>query len=213
MPDLPEALRSLRHRNYRLFCSGQIISLIGTWMQMVALSWLVYRLTGKAAMLGLMTFCNMIPVFLLAPLGGLMADRVPIRRLLLTTQTVAMGLALGLALLTLTHQVRLAHLFLAGLLLGVTNAFDNPARQVFVAETLPRPDLMNAIALNSSMVTGARIAGPALSGVGEGEPLGQGGQIESCRHCLQDCLGGPGKVEVPHPGWPRDKSSSGRLPG
>jgi len=149
----------------RLFCSGQIISLIGTWMQMVALSWLVYRLTGKATMLGLMTFCNLIPVFLLAPLGGLVADRVPLRRLLLTTQAVAMGLALGLALLTLTHQVRMWHLFLSALLLGTTNAFDNPARQVFVGETVPRADLMNGIALNSSMVTGARIAGPALAGV------------------------------------------------
>jgi len=165
MAALPESLRSLRNRNYRLFCSGQIISLIGTWMQMVALSWLVYRLTGKATMLGLMTFCNLIPVFLLAPLGGLVADRVPLRRLLLTTQAVAMGLALGLALLTLTHQVRMWHLFLSALLLGTTNAFDNPARQVFVGETVPRADLMNGIALNSSMVTGARIAGPALAGV------------------------------------------------
>ena len=161
----PESLRSLRNRNYRLFCSGQVFSLIGTWMQMVALSWLVYRLTGKATMLGLMTFCNMIPVFVLAPLGGLVADRFPLRRLLLTTQTIAMLLALGLALLTLTHHVRIWHLFLSGLLLGITNAFDNPARQVFVGETVPRPDLMNGIALNSSMVTGARIAGPALAGV------------------------------------------------
>ena len=165
MIDFPEALRSLRHRNYRLFCSGQIISLIGTWMQMVALSWLVYRLTGQAAMLGLMAFCNLIPVFLLAPVGGLVADRVPIRRLLLTTQIIAMALAMILALLTLTHQVRMWHLFASALLLGTTNAFDNPARQVFVAEAVPRPDLMNAVALNSSMVTGARVAGPALAGV------------------------------------------------
>ena len=165
MAAFPESLRSLRHRNYRLFCSGQIVSLIGTWMQMVALSWLVYRLTGQAAMLGLMTFCNMIPVFILAPVGGLVADRVPLRRLLLTTQTVAMSLAMALALLTLTHQVKLWHLFASGILLGITNAFDNPARQVFVAETVPRPDLMNGIALNSSMVTGARVAGPALAGV------------------------------------------------
>jgi MFS family permease len=162
---LPDSLRSLRHRNYRLFCSGQIVSLIGTWMQMVALSWLVYRLTGKAAMLGLMSFCNLIPVFILAPVGGLVADRVPSRRLLLTTQTVAMTLALVLALLTLSHQVRIWHLFISALLLGVTNAFDNPGRQVFVARVVPRPDLMNAVALNSSMVTGARIAGPALAGV------------------------------------------------
>jgi MFS family permease len=165
MVAFPESLRSLRQRNYRLFCSGQLISLIGTWMQMVALSWLVYRLTGRAAMLGLMSFCNLIPVFVLAPVGGLVADRVPSRRLLLTTQTVAMGLALILALLTLTHQVRIWHLFLSALLLGTTNAFDNPARLVFVARVVPRPDLMNAVALNSSLVTGARVAGPALAGV------------------------------------------------
>jgi MFS family permease len=162
---LPESLRSLRQRNYRLFCSGQMISLIGTWMQMVALSWLVYRLTGKAAMLGLMSFCNLIPVFILAPLGGLVADRVPTRRLLLTTQTVAMVLALILALLTLTHQVRIWHLFVSALLLGTTNAFDNPGRLVFVARAVPRADLMNAVALNSSMVTAARVAGPALAGI------------------------------------------------
>ena len=165
MSDLPDSLRALRHRNFRLFCSGQMVSLIGTWMQMIALSWLVYRLTGKAAMLGLMSFCNLIPVFLLAAVGGLVADRVPSRRLLLTTQTVAMTLALALALLTLTGHVRMRHLFVCALLLGTTNAFDNPGRQVFVARTVPRTDLMNAVALNSSMVTGARVAGPALAGV------------------------------------------------
>jgi MFS family permease len=165
MPVFPDALRSLRHRNYRLFCSGQAISLVGTWMQYVALSWLVYRLTGKAAMLGLMSFCNLIPVFLLAPVGGLVADRVPSRRLLLTTQTASMVLALVLALLTLTGAVRIWHLFVCGLLLGTCNAFDNPGRQVFAARAVPRADLMNAVALNSSMVTGARIVGPALAGI------------------------------------------------
>jgi len=165
MAALPDSLRSLRHRNYRLFCSGQVVSLIGTWMQMVALSWLVYRLTGKATMLGLMSFCNLIPVFILAPVGGLVADRVPSRRLLLTTQIAAMGLALILALLTLSGHVRIWHLFVSALLLGLTNAFDNPARQVFVARVVPRGDLMNAVGLNSSMVTGARIAGPALAGI------------------------------------------------
>ena len=165
MPALTDAFRSLRHRNFRLFCSGQVISLIGTWMQMVALSWLVYRLTGKATMLGLMSFCNLIPVFLLAPVGGLVADRVPSRRLLLTTQVFAMVMALALALLTLTGMVRMWHLFVSALLLGTANAFDNPGRQVFAAQAVPRADLMNAVALNSSMVTGARIAGPALAGV------------------------------------------------
>jgi MFS family permease len=165
MSGLPASLRSLRNRNYRLFVMGQSLSLIGTWTQMTALNWLVYRLTGQAAMLGLMTFCSLIPMFVLAPVGGLLADRVPGSRILVVTQGVAMVLALVLALLTLTHQARLWHLFTCALLLGASNAFDSPARQVFVGKAVPRADLMNAVALNSSMMTTASIAGPALAGI------------------------------------------------
>jgi MFS family permease len=170
---LPVALRAFRHRDYRLFMGGQAISLIGTWMQTVAQSWLVYRLTGSAALLGLVGFATQIPVFLLGPIAGSYADRVDRRQLLLRTQASMMVLALTLALLTMTGLVAIWHLFVLGALLGVANAFDIPGRQVFVFEIVGREDLVNAIALNSSMVNGARIVGPAVAGllvsaVGEG---------------------------------------------
>ena len=170
---LPEALRAFRYRNFRLFFSGQLISLIGTWMQIVAQSWLIYRLTGKASMLGLVAFAGQFPVFLLALVGGMTADRMRPHTLIVITQASSMGLSLVLALLTLTGHVQVWHIVVISMLLGVVNAFDIPARQVFVAQTVSRPDLMNAIALNSSMFNGARIVGPALGGllvaaVGEG---------------------------------------------
>ena len=173
MVQLPEALRALRYRNFRLFFSGQLISLIGTWMQTVAQSWLVYRLTGRATMLGLVAFAGQFPVFVLAPIGGLLADRVRPHTIIVITQSTSMGLTLMLALLTLTGHIQIWHIVSIALLLGVVNAFDIPARQVFVAQTVTRPDLMNAIALNSSMFNGARILGPAVAGllvatVGEG---------------------------------------------
>jgi MFS family permease len=170
---LPDALRALRYRNFRLFISGQLISLIGTWMQTVAQSWLVYRLTGQASMLGIVAFAGMFPVFILSTVGGMAADRVRPHTLIVITQSTSMGLTLILAVLTLTGHVHLWHIITTSLLLGVVNAFDIPARQVFVAQTVARPDLMNAIALNSSMFNGARIVGPAVAGllvatVGEG---------------------------------------------
>ena len=164
---IPEGgmLRALRSRNYRLFFAGQLISLIGTWMQTVAQSWLVYSLTGSTALLGLVGFCNQIPVFLLAPLGGTVADRFPKRTILLCTQAVSMLLASVLAALTLSSRVQVEHVFVLASLLGVCNAFDIPTRQAFVVEMVGKPDLMNAIALNSSMFNGARLLGPALAGV------------------------------------------------
>jgi MFS family permease len=134
-------------------------------MQSVAQSWLIYRLTGSAALLGAMGFASQIPVFLLAPLGGVIADRGNRRRTLVITQTAAMVLAGVLAALTLTEVVRVWHLFALGAALGVVNAFDIPARQAFVVEMVERPDVMNAIALNSAMFNGARIVGPAMAGV------------------------------------------------
>jgi MFS family permease len=157
--------RSLRHRNFQLFFSGQLISLTGTWMQSVAQSWLVYRLTGSAALLGLVSFSGQIPVFLLAPVGGAVADRRNRHRILIATQTAAMVLAFGLAALTLAHRVHVYHVFLMAALLGLVNAFDIPARQAFVVEMVGKEDLTNAIALNSSMVNGARIVGPAIAGI------------------------------------------------
>lgn len=162
---LPAALRSLGHKNYRLFYGGQFISLTGTWMQMVAQSWLVYRLTGSAATLGFVAFAGQVPGFLLAPLGGTLADSLSRHRILIATQTLAMLLALALAVLTLTGSVAVWHVYVLAALLGMVNAFDIPARQAFVADLVSRDDLVNAIALNSSMINGARLVGPAMAGV------------------------------------------------
>ncbi|MGE5925951.1 MAG: MFS transporter [Gemmatimonadota bacterium] len=158
-------LRALNHRNYRLFISGQLISLIGTWMQSVAQSWLVYRLTGSPVLLGAVGFAGQIPVFLLAPVGGLVADRHDRRRILLVTQTVSMVLALALGGLTLSSHIEVWHVAAIAALLGVVNGFDIPTRQAFVTELVARQDLVNAIALNSSMFNGARIVGPAIAGI------------------------------------------------
>jgi MFS family permease len=159
------AFRALRHRNYALFFSGQLLSLAGTWMQSVAQSWLVYRLTGSAALLGAVAFATQFPVLVLAPVGGVVADTTNRRRILLATQTTAMLLAFVLAALTLTDRIRVAHLFIVGVMLGIVNAFDIPGRQSFVIEMVGRDDLMNAIALNSAMVNASRILGPAAAGV------------------------------------------------
>jgi MFS family permease len=158
-------LRALRHRNFQLFFAGQLISLIGTWMQNVAQSWLVYRLTGSSALLGMVGFAGQIPVFLISPLGGLIADRYSRQRTVIATQTSALILAFVLAGLTLTGRVQVAHIFVLAALLGVVNAFDIPARQSFLVEMVGREDLINAIALNSSMFNGARIVGPAVAGI------------------------------------------------
>ncbi len=160
-----EIFRALRHRNFRLFASGQLISLIGTWMQMVAQSWLVYRLTGSAMQLGMVGFASQIPVFVLVPWGGLVADRNDRRRVLLWTQAAAMVLAGILAILTLTDRIQVWHVFILAALLGVANAFDIPTRQAFMVQMVGREDLPNAISLNSSMFNGARLVGPALAGV------------------------------------------------
>ena len=162
---IPFVLRALRHRNYRLFFGGQLISLTGTWMQGVAQSWLVYRLTGSAVLLGFVAFASQIPVFLLSPIGGSTADRYNRRGIVIATQTTAMFLAFILAVLTLTGRVQVWHIFgLAGLL-GVVNAFDIPTRQAFAMDMVGREDLINAIALNSLMINGARMVGPAVAGV------------------------------------------------
>src|SRR5919112_999766 len=165
MSPRPALLRALRHRNYRLFLSGQLISLIGTWMQTVAESWLVYRLTGSAFLLGTVGFANRIPVFLFSTVGGAVADRYNRHHIVIATQTASMLLASLLAVLTLTHVVQVWYLMAIAALLGVVNAFDIPGRQAFVVELVAREDLQNAIALNSSMFNGARVVGPAVAGV------------------------------------------------
>jgi MFS family permease len=171
--------RALRHRNFRLFFTGQIISLIGTWMQTIAEAWLVYRLTGSSLKLGAIAFCAQIPVFLVAPIGGIIADRYDRRKIVIGTQVSAMVLALTYAALTLLHGsdgrmlITVKEIFVLAAALGVVNGIDIPARQSFMVEMVGKEDLMNAIALNSSMFNGARIVGPAISGllvaaIGEG---------------------------------------------
>jgi MFS family permease len=157
--------RALRSRNYRLFFSGQIISLIGTWMQSVAQAWLVYRLTHSSLLLGLVGFAGQIPVFLLASIGGMVADRHSRYRIVIATQTTAMLLALILSALTLHGHIKVWEIMVLASCLGVVNAFDIPTRQAFVVEMVGPQDMMNAIALNSAMVNSARILGPAVAGI------------------------------------------------
>src|SRR5271157_3050966 len=170
---LPATLRALQYRNFRLFFGGQLISLVGTWMQNVAQAWLVYRLTGSSFLLGAVGFAGQIPVFLMAPVGGIFADRKNRQHVVIATQTVSMLLAFILAGLTLTRLVQVWHVMLLAALLGVVNAFDIPARQSFIVDMVGKEDLINAIALNSSMFNGARVIGPAIAGllvasIGEG---------------------------------------------
>jgi MFS family permease len=170
---LKTIIRALKYRNFRLFFVGQSISLIGTWMQRVALGWLVYRLTNSAFLLGIVGFAGQIPILLLAPLAGVVADRWNRHRLLILTQALAMLQAFVLASLVLTHTIKIWQIVALSLFLGIINAFDMPIRQSFMAEMVDKKDLGNAIALNSSMVNGGRLLGPSIAGlliagVGEG---------------------------------------------
>jgi MFS family permease len=159
-------LRALDHRNYRLFFIGQSISLIGTWMTRIATSWLIYRLTNSALLLGVVGFVGQLPSFLLTPAAGVLVDRWNRHRLVVATQVMAMAQALALAALTLTGVVRIWHLIALSAFRGVIDAFDMPARQAFVVEMVERrEDLSNAIALNSVVVNSARLLGPSLAGV------------------------------------------------
>ncbi len=168
------AFRALRSRNYRLFFGGQGISLIGTWMTRIATSWLVYRLTGSAFLLGVVSFAGQIPTFFLTPIAGVWVDRWDRHRTLLVTQIISMLQSFALAALTLTGVITVWQVIVLQLLQGAVNSFDMPARQAFLIQMVDDPrDLSNAIALNSSIVNGARLIGPAaagliIAGVGEG---------------------------------------------
>jgi len=158
--------RSLRYKNYRLFFSGQSVSLIGTWIQRIAVPWLVYRLTGSVFLLGVVGFAGQIPTFLLAPFAGVLTDRWNRYHILVATQIFSMVQALILALLFFTNTIALWNVLLLSIFLGCINALDVPARQSFVIEMVEdKKDLQNAIALNSSMVNGARLLGPSIAGV------------------------------------------------
>lgn len=176
MTDVPDSLikprgfmfagRAFGHRNYRLFFAGQGMSLIGTWMQQIAMSWLVYRLTGSAALLGLIGFIAMAPMFFVPSIAGVFVDRWDRRRMLMFTNLFAMIQAAALGVLTLTGHIAVWHIFVLGFFLGIVNAFDMPARQSFVIFLVERKeDLTNAIALNSAMFNGARLVGPAIAGL------------------------------------------------
>lgn len=159
-------LRALSSRNYRLYYAGQGISVVGTWITRVATSWLVYRLTGSALMLGVTGFVGQLPVFLFAPFAGVFVDRANRHRLLVVTQVLSMVQSFLLAILTLTGAITVTHVMLLMALQGFINAFDVPVRQAFLSELIERKeDLGNAIALNSSMVNAARLIGPTVAGV------------------------------------------------
>jgi len=159
-------LRALRHRNYRLFFGGQSVSLVGTWLTRVATSWLIYRLTDSAAMLGIVGFAGQIPSFLLAPFAGVLVDRWDRHRLLVVTQSLSMIQSFALAALALSHLITVRQIIALSIFQGFINAFDMPGRQAFVVEMVEdREDLGNAIALNSSMFNGARLVGPSVAGV------------------------------------------------
>ena len=158
--------RALKHKNYKLFFSGQSISMIGTWMTRIATSWLVYKLTGSALLLGVVGFSGQIPSFVLAPFAGVLVDRWDRHKLLIVTQVLAMIQSGVLALLVLTDLVQIWHVIALSIFQGLINAFDMPARQAFVVEMVTdRADLPNAIALNSSLVNVARLLGPSIGGV------------------------------------------------
>ena len=160
------ALRALSHRNYRLFFAGQSVSLVGTWLTRVATSWLVYRLSGSASMLGLIGFCGLVPTFILSPIAGVFVDRHSRHKVIVVTQILSMLQSFALAALALAHVITVAEVAALQLFQGVVNAFDTPARQAFVVEMIEdRKDLPNAIALNSSMFNGARLIGPSVAGV------------------------------------------------
>lgn len=170
---LKQTFRAMRHRNFRLFISGQAISLIGTWMQNVAQAWLVYRLTHSELLLGTAWFCTQIPVFALGCFGGLASDRYSRWKIVILTQALSLMQALGLAVLTISGRVQVWHVLAFALMLGCINAFDMPARQSLIIHMASKEDLLNAISLNSAMFNSARVIGPAIAGlvvalVGEG---------------------------------------------
>jgi MFS family permease len=170
---LLSALHALKHRNFKIFLTGQLVSVIGNYIQTIAQAWLVYRLTGSATLLGLVAFSGQISIFVLAPISGVVADTKSKRGILFATAIAPMILTLLLALLTLTGRVEVWHVFTIAALLGIINAFDYPVRQAFVAELVTKEDLMSAVTLNSSIINSARTIGPGIGGllvasVGEG---------------------------------------------
>lgn len=166
-PQFKLIFRALSHKNFRLFVSGQSLSLIGTWIQRVAVTWLVYRLTNSALMLGIVGFSGQLPMFIIAPFAGVLADKSNRHKLLLYTQALALLQAVVLSVLVFTEAVQIWQLIVLSVILGIITAFDMPVRQAFVVEMIDnkKEDLGNAIAFNSSMVNAARLVGPSIAGI------------------------------------------------
>lgn len=162
---LPTGFSALRHRNYRLYFFGQGISITGTWMQSLAMSWLVLTLTSSAIALSIVNVLQFVPTLIFGLVAGVLADRVPKRRLLVVTQSIAALASASMAVLIRTGHVDLWHVYLVAGIVGVNNAFDMPARQAFVSEMVGKDDLANAIALNSTLFNLGRLVGPALAGL------------------------------------------------
>ena len=163
---LPPSLRAFGARNFRIYMMGQAVSLVGTWMQQLATSWLVYRLTGSTFLLGVSVFCGQIPMLFLSPVAGVLADRLDRRRVILITQTLLMAQATVLALLSRTGAVRIWHVLALNVFFGVVNSLDMPTRQAIVPELVERrEDLSNAIALNATIVNATRLIGPTVAGL------------------------------------------------
>jgi len=164
--DLKHMLRAFRYRNYRLFFLGQGISVVGTWMQMIAMSWLVYKLTGSALLLGAVGFVTQIPSLFIMPFAGVLIDRLDRRRILIWTQGLATLQAVVLTVIVYTGVVQIWHIFALGLFIGLVNSVDMPTRQAFVIKMVDRrEDLASAIAMNSAMFNGARLVGPLIAGL------------------------------------------------
>jgi len=164
-PPLKQAFRALKNTNYRYFWFGQVISMVGTWMQRIAQAWLVLKLTNSPLALGIVTACQTLPVLCFALFGGVIADRVPKRRLLIVTQTIMLIQASILAFLTATKWISLYEMYILAAVLGTASAIDNPTRQAFVKEMVGLDDVPNAVALNSIVMNTARLVGPALGGL------------------------------------------------
>ncbi|OGS43080.1 MAG: hypothetical protein A2539_09325 [Elusimicrobia bacterium RIFOXYD2_FULL_34_15] len=160
-----EIFKSFKHKNFKLFFIGQLISVIGTWLQLTAMPWLVYHLTSSSLLLGLVGFLSQIPILILAPYAGAVADRYNRKKILIITQTLAMIQAIILGVLTISGKLHIWHIIVLAVFVGIVNAFDMPTRQSFIHEMVGKEDLTNAIALNSFMFNGARFIGPAIAGI------------------------------------------------
>jgi MFS family permease len=170
---LPRMFRTIENRNYRLYFFGQLVSVLGSWLQSVAQAWLVYRLTGSSFQLGLVVFIGQVPLLFLSPIGGLIADRYPRRWVVVATQAISMLLAFALAVLTLWGHVKLGEILAVAALQGIINAIDVPTRQALVSEIVDTDNLLNAVALNSSIFSNASSVAPLIAGflvatIGEG---------------------------------------------